>query len=307
MEGVLAASKDAVRRCTCACAATRVYKEEATRLTRHVVKVALVLAELEMQLGADESLRGSQSVFLGAEAACSAAQQCAELLEQCSGSEAAAEWPLEDAVGFQSCALELQGAMGRLAALEVALPPDVADDAAHFARQFLSLSFTPAELEDTAEAELEEVQQRRRAAGEALQLGPAAATAGRAGAAGAAPPAEGGRGAQAEEWGMEQEREALEEEALEEASIPPPMDDAVAEVLEREGEAFVTLEGPSLTALPPGAPVHGAAPPEQQHLPGDPFAQAGGGGAAPGGDTLRQLSELRGKGGGGGAGGGAQP
>jgi len=57
-------------------------------------------------------IAGSQSVFLAAETAAQAAQQAETLLAQCADTIQAAEiWALEDAVEFQSVALELLNAM----------------------------------------------------------------------------------------------------------------------------------------------------------------------------------------------------
>jgi len=69
MEGVFEACKQSLLRCSTACVATKVYQEESRKLGRYLAKLALVLSELEMQVNADESLRGEPSASQGGKAA----------------------------------------------------------------------------------------------------------------------------------------------------------------------------------------------------------------------------------------------
>jgi hypothetical protein len=69
----------------------------------------------------DESLRGSEHLFMAGEAAVAAFQVTENLLRQCvDTSAAAAIWPLEDAIEFQSVAVELlDAASSKIARLHV--------------------------------------------------------------------------------------------------------------------------------------------------------------------------------------------
>lgn len=59
MEAIFAAAKESLLRSASAGRnSTRVHREEARKLVRYLQKVALVLGELELQVAADEALRG---------------------------------------------------------------------------------------------------------------------------------------------------------------------------------------------------------------------------------------------------------
>jgi len=80
-----------------------------------VAKVALLLSEIELQSHIDESLKGNEAVFLAGEALCAALQQAESLARQCAETKGKARiWPLEDAVEFQSVALELLNAVSSM-------------------------------------------------------------------------------------------------------------------------------------------------------------------------------------------------
>lgn len=114
MEGVFAACKESASQIASMCIRTRAYKEEAIRLGRYVAKLALVLTELSLHMQLDDSLRGSESLFLAGEKASTVLQQAEELLRQCvNTSTSAAIWPMEDAAEFQSAATELSEAANR--------------------------------------------------------------------------------------------------------------------------------------------------------------------------------------------------
>lgn len=111
MQAVFEAAKVSVAETCQAVRSTEVYKEECLKLGRYVSKVTLILAELELMLSSDESLLGSESMFLAAEAVLAALQQAQSLVKQCCSTSAARIWPLEDAIEFQSVALELYNAI----------------------------------------------------------------------------------------------------------------------------------------------------------------------------------------------------
>lgn len=58
MQGVFDECKQSILRTSTACLTTRVYKEECLKLGRHVLKMALLVSEVEFQLHIDENLRG---------------------------------------------------------------------------------------------------------------------------------------------------------------------------------------------------------------------------------------------------------
>ena len=80
MQALFDAAKCSVQEIGQGARGTSVYKEECLKLGRYVSKVTLILAELELQLYADESLRGSKDMFIAAEAVLQALQQAASLV-----------------------------------------------------------------------------------------------------------------------------------------------------------------------------------------------------------------------------------
>lgn len=111
MQAIFEACKVSVLQTTQACSTTKVYKEECLKLGRYVAKVALLMAELELWMIDDDLLRGSQSLFLAGEAVVGAIQQAEDLARQCVDTGAARIWPMEDAIEFQSVAVELLDAV----------------------------------------------------------------------------------------------------------------------------------------------------------------------------------------------------
>lgn len=107
MQAILGQCRDAVAEIGRGCATTEVCKEECLKLGRFVAKVALILAELELQLHADDSLTNSEALFLALEATAAALTQAASLVRQCAATTAARIWPLEDSIEFQSVGLAL--------------------------------------------------------------------------------------------------------------------------------------------------------------------------------------------------------
>lgn len=110
MEGVFSASKDLVA--SCANAAIKAsehnaYRDGATLLCRSVLRVAGVINEIELQLHIDESLRGSEALFMAGDSICSALQAVQKLLNQSAHTGSAMIWPLEDSVEFQAVARDL--------------------------------------------------------------------------------------------------------------------------------------------------------------------------------------------------------
>ena len=113
MEALFEAARGTVAAFAQSAKESAVYKEELNKLTRFVSKVSLLMAELELQLQIEQPLRGSESMFLGAEAVLDSLKQAEALARQCKSSSAAIIWPLEDAVEFQSVALEMRNAVSR--------------------------------------------------------------------------------------------------------------------------------------------------------------------------------------------------
>ena len=111
MQAVFDSAKISVAETCQGVRSTEVYKEECLKLGRYVSKVTLILAELELMLHGDESLRGSEGMFLAVEAVLTALQQAQSLVKQCCSTSAGRIWPLEDAVEFQSVAIELLNAV----------------------------------------------------------------------------------------------------------------------------------------------------------------------------------------------------
>ena len=75
MQAVFDSAKISVAETCQGVRSTEVYKEECLKLGRYVSKVTLILAELELMLHGDESLRGSEGMFLAVEAVLTALQQ----------------------------------------------------------------------------------------------------------------------------------------------------------------------------------------------------------------------------------------
>jgi hypothetical protein len=108
MQAILDQCRDSVAEIGRGCRAAEVsYKEETLKLGRYTAKVALILAELELQLHADDALAGSEQLYLAIEAQAAALAQAASLVRQCAATTAARIWPLEDSIEFQSVALAL--------------------------------------------------------------------------------------------------------------------------------------------------------------------------------------------------------
>ena len=285
MQGVFDACKLAILGTSKACVASKVYQEESLKLGRFVGKAALVLSELELQLHADDSLRGSQEVFLVAEAFCGAFQGAESLMRQVGQTGAARIWPLEDAVEFQSVALELYNAVSRLDDSNIPLPDDVVEDVRHVRAHLKALTFTEEELEESEAAELQQVQRRfgrptspppppPSSPQEKSNIMPLSKVL-KSRSTTTAPPApaqkqpSGGSGG----WDQEPLEGALD-------AIPPP-DEGITRALDEAGQVYVNLDEPFTTALPPGFPVKGAVPAGSvglRDLPGDPFSMAGGAG-----------------------------
>ncbi|KAL4525450.1 hypothetical protein Ndes2437A_g03911 [Nannochloris sp. 'desiccata'] len=158
MQALFEAAKESVQEISKGSLESPVYKEECLKLGRYVSKVTLILAELELQLYADESLRGSEDMFIAVEAVLQGLQQAASLVQQCSSTSAGRIWPMEDAVEFQSVALELLNAMEKVASAHYTVPEDLQEDIEHFLRQLQKLNFTEAELEESAADELTSLQ-----------------------------------------------------------------------------------------------------------------------------------------------------
>jgi len=166
MEALFEAAKESVQQISKGSRETPVYKVECLKLGRYVSKVTLILAELELQLYADESLRGSEKMFIAVEAVLQALQQAASLVQLCSSTSAGKIWPMEDAVAFQSVALELLNAMEKVASAHYTFPEDLQEDMEHFSRQLQKLKFSEAELEASALDELTGLQKENKKARE---------------------------------------------------------------------------------------------------------------------------------------------
>jgi hypothetical protein len=166
MQALFEAAKESVQEIGRGSRESPVYKEECLKLGRYVSKVTLILAELELQLYADESLRGSEDMFIAVEGVLQALQQAASLVHQCSSTSAGRIWPMEDAVAFQSVGLELLNAMEKVASAHYTFPEDLHEDIEHFLCQLQKLKFTEAELEESAVDELTELQKENKKARE---------------------------------------------------------------------------------------------------------------------------------------------
>lgn len=304
MQAVFEASKAAVFATTQACSATKVYREECLKLGRYVAKVALVLAEIELTMHEDESLRGSEALFMAGDATVNALQQAQDLTRQCADSDPARIWPMEDAVEFQSVSLELLEAMTKLSALSDSLPEDIIADARHFCSQLQKLKFTTAELEQSEQVELEEEQSvARQARHDDLSVQEPKPMPGtnnikpfnRGSAAGSLSVMD-----KYEE--LEAEAPLLNDSGGTNSSLPhgiPPPDLDITETLDKVGVAYMSLEDPLTTALPPGFHGKGNIPATdagEQVLPRDPFSMndAAAANTRLASTTLKELKDLNG-------------